>query len=335
MRCIATIKEVADYAGVSVATISRALNNPERVREETRYKVFEAIEKLNYSPNVLGRNLRVARTKIILVLLPTIANDFYSTIISGIRSEAEKDGYNIMIGVTDNDPDLELRYMNLLQTKSVDGAILLSPIVKGELLSQIAREYPMVQCCEYLDGVDINTVTIDNYKAAYEATSYLIELGHKRIGFIGGQESYISAKLRAEGFRRALKENGLKIPNDYIHRSNYSYKSGGEACRKLLALEFPPTAIFTVADSIAVGAIKAAQEMGLEIGKHLDVMGFDDNSIARVYSPTITTVSQPRVELGQVAYRLLKEKISSLQSKTKKIELVHTLKIRETTKKRG
>lgn len=332
---MATIKEVAEYAGVSVATISRVLNNPDKVKEDTKRKVYEAIEALNYAPNLLGRNLRVAHTKTILVLLPTIANDFYSSIMTGIRRCAQQDGYHIMIGVTDDDPTCELGYMNLLQTRSVDGVILLASKLERTYLGNMASHYPIVQCCEYVEGVDVSLVTIDNYQAAYDAITYLIELGHKRIGFIGGEETYISARLRAKGFQDALEAAGITLCRDYMTFGNYSYKSGIKGCETLMALEAPPTAIFTVADSIAVGVIKKAQELGLELGKDLDLIGFDDTAIARMYNPAITTVSQPRMELGMKAYELLKQRIENQSSKIETIYLKHTIKIRETTKIRG
>ncbi|MGL4737596.1 MAG: LacI family DNA-binding transcriptional regulator [Cellulosilyticaceae bacterium] len=327
-----TIKQVAEYAGVSVATISRVLNNPDKVKEDTKKRVYAAIEFLDYAPNLLGRNLRVAHTKTILVLLPTIANDFYSSIMTGIRESAQEDGYHIMIGVTDHEAHSEKGYMNLLQTRSVDGVILLSSKLDQAYLGNMARHYPIVQCCEYIEGVDISLVTIDNYQAAYDATKYLIELGHKRIGFIGGEEDYISARLRAKGFWDALEASGLMLSKDYMTLSNYSYKSGVKGCERLMALKEPPTAIFTVADSIAVGVIKKAQELGLKIGKDLDIIGFDDTAIARMYNPAITTVSQPRVELGSRAYELLKKKIEDLSSQVERVYLRHTIKVRETTK---
>lgn len=332
---MATIKQVAEYAGVSVATISRVLNSPDKVKEDTKKRVYEAIEILDYAPNVLGRNLRVAHTKTILVLLPNIANGFYSSIMTGIRESAQEDGYHIMIGVTDHDANCEKAYMNLLQTRSVDGVILLSSKLDRTYLGNMARHYPVVQCCEYVEGVDVSLVTIDNYQAAYDATKYLIEIGHRRIGFIGGEEDYISARLRAKGFLDALESAGIVLSKDYMTPSNYSYMSGVKGCEVLMSLEEPPTAIFTVADSIAVGVIKKAQALGFEIGKDLDLIGFDDTAIARMYHPAITTVSQPRIALGIKAYELLKRKIKDLTSQTEIIYLRHTIKVRETTKIRG
>ncbi|MGL4343880.1 MAG: LacI family DNA-binding transcriptional regulator [Cellulosilyticaceae bacterium] len=333
MESITTIKEVAEYAGVSVATISRVLNNPDRVKDDTKRRVFEAIEALNYSPNLLGRNLRLAYTKTILVLLPTIANDFYSDIIFGIRKSAEQDSYNIMIGVTDHNQDTEIKYMNLLQTKSVDGVILLASTLGREYLGELSRQFPMIQCCEYVEGLEISTVTIDNYKAAYEATQYLVSLGHKHIGFVGGEGNYISSELRLQGFQDAMKAQGIPEKSEYQCTSQYSYKGGSRACEKLMGLSVPPTAIFAVADSIAVGVIKKALEKGKKIGEELDVIGFDDTAIANVYHPTVTTVAQPRFELGQNAYWLLRQTIENKISQKQVIYLPHTLKVRETTKR--
>ena len=307
---MATIKEVANDAGVSVATVSRVLNTPEKVNEETRQKVQEAIDRLHYSPNAQGRNLRVACTKNILVILPTIASDYYSRILSGIRHRADEDGYNIILGVTEGNEEVEKAYIAFLDRKVVDGVIFVSPKEGRQYLEHYVKRYPIVQCGEYGLPEGVATVAIDNRQAAYDATNYLIGLGHTKIAFIGSKEVYTSVRQRKEGFEKALEEAGMHMPEAYYECAKFSYSGGREACARLLALDEPPTAIFTIADSIAVGAIKKAQELGVKVGHTVDIMGFDDTAIAKMYCPSITTIAQPRFELGETACNMLLDRKS-------------------------
>lgn len=330
---MSTIKDVAQLAGVSVATVSRVLNGEKNVRPKTKEIVREAIKELNYSPNLLGRHLRRSNTKNVLVLLPTISNQFYSTIIKGIHQKAEQEGYNIMISITDLEIEKEERYMKLLETKVVDGAILFAPQISKERLEQIAKYYPVVQCSEYIEGADVAVVSIDNFQAAYDATEYLIKMGHERIAMITSEKTYTSSRQREQGFRKALQVHGINLREEQVIRTNYSYRAGMQAARELMTGEYPPTAIFTIADSIAVGAIKAATEMEKQVGKDIDIIGFDDTIVAKVYNPSITTVTQPRFHMGEVVMGLMLDKIRNMNLDNPFIKLEHQLVIRDSTRK--
>lgn len=330
---MATIKDVAKLAQVSVATVSRVINEEENVKLETKKKVRNAIKALNYTPNLLGRNLRRSRTKNILVLLPTISNPFYSGVIKGIKSKADEEGYSMMISITDSEKEIEKNAMKMLTTRLVDGIILFAPRLSATMLTKIARGYPIVQCSEYIEGSNTSIVSIDNLQAAYEATKYLISLGHTQIAMIGNDEGYTSAALREKGFRQALAECQIDLRPDFVQYTKYSYKGGEEACKALMRLEETPTAIFTIADSMAVGAVKEIKGRGLVVGKDIDVIGFDDTTITKVYSPTISTIAQPRVLMGREAMQLILQKIEDIDSPNKCIMLAHELMIRESTKK--
>lgn len=329
---MATIKDVAKLAGVSVATVSRVINDEENVKAETKQKVKEAIKTLHYSPNLLGRNLRRSQTMSVLVLLPTLSNPFYAGVIKGLKSRAEEIGYQIMIGITDSEEEIEERSIKMLTNRLVDGVILFSPRLNVKLLNKVAKQYPIVQCSECVEHSQTSKVTIDNKKAAYEVTQYLIQLGHKKIALLSNDEGFTSAKLREEGYREALRQHNLSIEKDWIRYTEYSYLGGQKACIELLALENKPTAIFAIADSMAVGVVRQLIECGIKVGEEIDVVGFDDTSLTKIYTPTITTISQPRFEMGKAAMQLLINKIEDINNADECLILPHQLKIRESTK---
>lgn len=329
---MSTIKDVANLAKVSVATVSRVLNNENNVKEKTKEKVLQAVKELNYTPNLLARNLRHSNTKCVLVLLPTISNQFYSTIIKGINSVVEKEGYNLMISITDLDRKREEEYIELLKTKRVDGIILFAPQISKNKLNSIAQNYPIIQCSEYLENTDTTIITIDNKKAGFDATNYLIELGHKNIAILTSKKAYTSAILREKGYKEALKKHKIKIDENNIIKTDYGYKVAMEATEELLKRENPPTAIFTISDSMAIGAIKAIKKQGKTVGKDIDVIGFDDTIISKIYDPDITTISQPRFKMGELAMQAILEKINGNSVDNNFITLEHNLIVRNSTR---
>ncbi|MEG0711210.1 MAG: LacI family DNA-binding transcriptional regulator [Niameybacter sp.] len=329
---MATIKDVAKRAQVSVATVSRVLNHDQRVKPETKEAVEKVIDELGYSPNLLGRNLRRSSTYNILVLLPTISNQFYSAIIKGIREEMTTLGYNVMIGITDLDVNVEMKHIQLLENKLVDGIIFFTPQIDSVTLTKFGQMYPVIQCSEYVEGAKLSLVSIDNKQAAYDATKYLIQLGNKHIALVTSEKSYTSSKLREEGFREALREHQIPINEELIYYADYTPHSGIEAAKALLLKRQPPTAIFTISDSLAICVIQGLKACGKKVGEDIDVIGFDNTFISKFYEPTITTVSQPRLEMGKQAARLLLNKIQNIGSENETIFLPHELMIRESTK---
>jgi len=326
-----TIQDVAKAAGVSVATVSRVLNNHPSVSEKTRKKVQKVIEELNYQPNLLGRNLRRSETKMILVLLQNIANPFYSKVIKGIEDVGHRNGYYITICNTDSDPDKENVYLKLLKNRLVDGVIFLAPIISDEELTEIGKNYSVVQCCEYKELAEVSSVSIDNEAAAYKATQHLINQGHKRIGMINGISGFISETLREKGYKRALQEAGIQIDPGLIIKESYGYKGGQRAAKYFLSIEKRPTAIFAVSDIIAIGAIKEIKDNGLSVPDDIAVVGFDDTGIASMYDPPLTTVAQPRYDLGRVAMEIMLERIKNNEAESRRVFLEHNLIIREST----
>lgn len=334
---MSTIKEVANKAGVSVATVSRVINNDSVVRQDTRDKVLKVIEDLSYTPNLLGRHLRQTRTDKILVLVPSISNQFYSKIIRAMEKVAESEGFDVFICMTHNDPKIEKRYVELLTTKIVDGIIFLASSLRREEMDSIAASYHVVQCSEYVEGSIADTVCIDDEAAAYEAVSWFLDNGHSEVAFMGSKVKYNTAEGRENGYRKALKDHGLEIHENLIIKDDYSYPGGQRMAERFLALgEERPTAIFCISDSMAIGCINRLMEKGIKIPQEVSVMGFDDTSIAKVFCPSISTVSQQQTEIGKTAAKMLIESIRSgryakKNGKTRKVVLKHDIVIRETT----
>lgn len=322
------INDVARAAGVSKATVSRVLNNKEIVSDNTKEKVYAAIEKLQYQPNLIGRMLRTSETQKVLVLLPDIANSFFSTVIRGISAQAQEYGYTVMTGMTRSSLQKEESYIELLENRVIEGIILLSSNMDAERITELSKRRPIVQCSEYVVESDTSGVYINNEQAAYEAVSHLIELNHTNIGFIGSDRPYRSGIDRENGFIKAMRENDLPVRHCY--HSDYSLKDGYNYCMTMLSHPQPPTAIFAVSDWLAVGVLDALYDTDHLM--EVSVVGFDDSSIARAFRPQITTVSQPRFEMGKTAMKLLREKIVNINSPNIRKTVEHKLVIRDTTR---
>ncbi|WP_010283021.1 LacI family DNA-binding transcriptional regulator [Bacillus timonensis] len=327
---MANIQQVAQKAGVSVATVSRVLNNATSVSPKTRLKVEHAIKDLKYEPSMLGRNLRNSESRLLLVLLPSISNPFYTEIINGIQNTAISNHYNILLCETDSNPQRENIYFNMVKNKLADGVISMDPTVNMQKLTELAENYSVILCSEYEEGGCIPYVTIDNELAAYQAVKHLIKLGHDKIALINSDEKYLYARQRRNGFERALQEFELPIREEWIyHTKELEFQNGVQAMRSLFKLEEKPTSIFAVSDTLAIGALKGINGSGLHVPNDIAIVGFDNISFSNMTNPTLTTISQPMYKMGCVAADML---INSIQGeKVESVVLEHELIIREST----
>jgi LacI family repressor for deo operon, udp, cdd, tsx, nupC, and nupG len=323
------ISDVAKLANVSTATVSRVISNSATVKKETTDKVMKAINKLNYQPNVLARQLRRLETKTILVVVPDISNTFFSKILRGIESIAIQNGYQVLLGDADNNVERESSYLNILRQRKADGMILLTARMEQSLVVEISNEFPVVLACEYIEGSDIPTVSIDNISSARKATDYLISLGHKRIGFISGPLDVVLSRDRLKGFRQAMNQNEIPVDSYLIQEGDFSYESGFNLMNKYLALKNPPTAIFAANDEMAIGAIKASKAKGFSIPEDISVVGFDDIKFASIVEPSLTTIRQPTYEIGVKAMELLIGLINKDELQKEQYMLEDQLIIRE------
>lgn len=330
---MATIQDVAVKVGVSVATVSRVLNNKSYVSDETREKVLLAIKKLDYEPNLLGRNLRRMETKMVLVMLPSISNPFFAKIVKGIEDLGHENGYNVMLCNTEKDKIREDIYLNLLKNRLADGVIFMGSQIGKRELKKLGQNYSVVQCCECMDIDELSSVTIDNSKAAYEIVSHLIKLGHKEIGMISCKNSNLSTKQRESGYKQALEFAGLMFNKELIKFGNYGYDSGKKAANEFIAMAKVPTAIFSISDIMAIGAIRNIKEAGFNVPKDISVVGFDNINYSYMCEPELTTVSQRQYEQGCMAMKLLIRKIRGEQKEPEHVILEHEIIYRQSVSK--
>ncbi|MCG0277173.1 MAG: LacI family transcriptional regulator [Thermanaeromonas sp.] len=304
-----TIKDVARRAGVSVTTVSRVLNNsPHPISPETRRKVLEAVAELGFCPNAAARSLQLNETRMIGLMLPDVANPYYSGIVRGIEDVAHQEGYTVILCNTDRSRERTLKYLRVLREKRVDGVIFM-----GGGVVEDAREDHFFQK-EDIPTVVIGrhfgffpSVQIDNADAARRAVIHLLERGHRDIACIAGPSSSTTSRDRLAGYRQALEEKGLKYEPSRIVHADFTPHGGYEAVRKLLEHKPWPTALLAHNDLMAVGAIKALADEGLSVPRDMAVVGFDDIPLASYVLPRLTTVRVPVYELGATAMRLLRD----------------------------
>src|SRR5215216_937076 len=302
-----TIREVAESAGVSYATVSHVINNTRLVSPETRDRVLAAMSALNYRPNALARSLRQGKTNTIGLVLPDSANPFFAEISRSIEDAAFKKGYSVFLCNTELDTQRELFYVDVLSKKQVDGIIFVAAGDQADSLDfLIRRSMPMVMIDRNVPNVKSDAVLTDHQLGGYLATCHLLELGHTRIACIAGPSTITPSAERIIGYRKALEEAGLSYQEELILRGDYHAQSGMELTHLILKMNPRPTAIFALNDLMALGALRAAAEDGYSVPKDLAVVGYDDLEIAHFTNPPLTTIAQPKKESGaQAIYQLV------------------------------
>lgn len=329
-----SITDVAKLAGVSIATVSRCINDPERVREKTRKKVQKVIKETSFSINTLAANFRRGKTNMIMVVVPSIGDPFFTNVIHGLRRAAKEKGYSLVIneGKLNNMSVDEIN--TLMVSRQVDGIILLasmSPFGNEVISSHTHRSLPIVIGCEAItkDLEDLPSVHIDNILAAKQATDYLISQKHKRIAFIAGEKTSLLTRDRELGYRQALEKAGYEVKESLIVSGELTISGARVATRTLLSLDNPPTAIFCANDEMAIGAIHQVKAAGLKIPEDISIMGFDNTRYAEVTDPPLTTVGQPAEEIGaRTLYRMVKAIEKGLMQASKPEIVPHELVIR-------
>lgn len=326
-----TIKDVAKAANVSVATVSRVLNKQSNVSKDAFDRVTKVMEELGYSPNHLGRDLRKSETKRILAVTASAEQSFYSEVLRGMEVAATEQGYDVLIAATHDKPEHEMHLLNMLFSHSVDGVVLLGAKQEAEVISKLAENHNIALCLERMEGCKALTVTIDNVSAGRDAVNCLIEKGHKRIGLISTTTRSQSSVDREKGYRQALEEHGIEYDEQLVFLGNYGCKSGTEGCKRLLELNDPPTAIFSISDMIAIGAMKYAMSKGIEIGRDVMFIGFDNVAFSDIFVPRLSTVEQPCFAQGKLVVEKL---IGNMKGETADMGLYmlpHRLVLREST----
>lgn len=306
---MATMKEVASLAGVSTATVSRALMSPEKVSIHTRKRVESAVIESGYTPNGLNRTVNHNDSRSIIVLLPNIHDPYYSEIIDGIQDTALAHGYLILLSSCPIRLGCDIDKLNLSLHKQADGLLILSSGI-SELFGEDAKNYPpIVMACDFDPDFELPTVHIDNLTTAFEAVNYLTQIGHVNIAQITGPSASMITQFRTQGYSQALRRSSILMQAEYNLEGDYSVESGRNLCKKLLLGPNPPTAIFCHNDMMAIGAMKQAKSMGYKVPEDLSVMGFDNVEFSQYCEPALTTVSQPRYDIGKQALLLLLDSI--------------------------
>lgn len=325
----ATIRDVASELGMSVATVSRALSQPELLRPETRERVLSVVAKLGYRPNVLARSLRRGQTHAIVLVVPKLS-PFFLEIYAGAEEAAQTAGLAVLLGNSDGKPEREEAYFDQVMSGRADGIILLTGALPPAYAEGKRGIPPLVAVLERLPDYDAPVVRIDHRAASTEVTKHLIDLGHQRIAHITGSRAAASTEHRLAGYRDALSEAGITFDQELVVTGSFSMQSGADAMEKLLALEEPPTAVFAGNDEMAFGAVKAARAHGLSVPEDLSMVGFDDQTTAAFYNPPLTTIHTPCRELGHRATRELIEQIAG-RDVTPEVLLPTKLVVRDST----
>lgn len=331
-----TISSVAQMAGVSIATVSRCLNEPGRVNVRTRDRVQKAIDDLGYSPNTLAQSFRRGRTNVVMVVMPKVGCPFLSEVLVGVR-EGIGGKYSIVVAEADLKHRSYEEMGAMLVSRQVDGLILLATLLPfGTKIEDVGRDrrLPVVLGCESITHElgTLPSVQIDNFGAAYEATRHLIDLGHQRIAFICGPRDSLLTQDRERGFRTAMRDSGLPLDEAHVVAAEVTTDGGSTAATALLRCATRPSAVFCASDELAIGAMHVFRRAGLCIPDDISVMGFDDTRYAALAVPPLSTVAQPAHEIGRrVAARMIEE-IEGPASDHRHVELLpHRLVIRQST----
>lgn len=329
---MATMKEVAQRAEVSVSTVSHVINETRFVSEDVRSRVLAVIAELDYIPSAVARSLKHQRTRIVGMMTPNNSNPYFAEITRGIEDACFEAGFNVILCNSDDDPRKQTSYIRVLMEKQVDGLIITPSGADedlGDLLSSARK--PLLILDREVENIEADFVTVDHELGGYLATNHLIELGHRHIACIAGPSHLSPAIQRLAGYRRALSSANLQLDADNVVTSGFTSASGYTAMQRLLAMNPKPTAVFACNDLTALGAICAATNAGLSLPKDLSIVGFDDIELAAFTSPPLTTVAQPKYQLGALAAGMLIDRIAQRREQPQRKILRPELRIRKST----
>jgi LacI family transcriptional regulator len=326
-----TIREVAEWAGVSTMTVSRVVNESHRVQPKTRVKVEQAIKDLGYIPNGLARGLSSQKTGVVALLVPDVANPFFTKLVRGAENVAWHNGYRTILCNTENDLNREKAYLDDMLAQRVEGLIIAptSDKSKRQLSSLEKHKVPIVLVDRSLDGVDYDSVQGDNQAGAFRLVKHLITLGHNRIAMLSGPLDISTSRDRLKGYRQALEEANLTYDPSLVIQTEVDSKGGYQAARKLIEFKERPTAVFSVNNLAAVGVIQAFREVGLEVPDDMALVCFDDIDFASIICPFLTVMAQPAESFGTIALQLLLGRISDRTVEHRHVTLAAEFIIRE------
>ncbi|WP_163853654.1 LacI family DNA-binding transcriptional regulator [Paenibacillus elgii] len=332
----ATIYDVAKQAGVSIATVSKVINQTGRISEETRAKVNRIMQELNYQPSVVASALTGKQTFTLGLLLPDLANPFFAEIARSVEDRAHELGFSVMICSTDNNLLREERNISLLKQKSVDGIIIATGVRNDAILKDLKKQnFPVALIARDMPSLAIDTVLVDDFIGGHMAASHLIEQGHRQIAVIAEDTLVMSSQERIRGYRFALEEAGIAYNPELVRISDFKVTDAKQVAGEMLDAPQPPTAIFACNDLLATGVIQAVRERGLSVPGDLSVVGFDNTLLATIIDPPLTTVAQPIQEMGQKVVDLIIRIINDKNSTKQRIVMLPELVIRSSVSRPG
>lgn len=331
-----TIQDVARHAKVSAATVSRVLSSPERVSESTRERVTAAVLETGYTINQAARSLRLKAARTILMAAPNIGNPFYSTVLDAVIREASSRGYSVLVATRiGDDPNRWLS--DYLLSNRADGLLLFDGSLDTFGITSTGGEInvPLVAAYDEIPDPQVNSVLTDNRAAARRAVQYLIELGHTKIGHVIGPSRNQSTNERLVGFHEAMQQAGLPVRTDWLVQGNYNLDTGTAAAERLLSRPELPTAVFCANDEMAIGLIHRLRRAGVECPRDISVIGFDDIAVAEYFAPPLTTMRQPREDIGRVSTSTLIDIIEGILPRNEPVHVTlrAELVVRESTRR--
>ncbi len=312
---MATLRDVAREADLSISTVSRALTGHPHVHEETRHRVRSVAQELGYQPNALARALRRNQTKTVGLVIPDILNEFYASGATVLQSVLEHQGYRLILCISNNDPESDRRYLTALLQQRVDGIVHVPCTPDG---ARIVREsddaVPVVELNRLSKSGLFDAVVSDDREGGLKVARYLLQLGHRRIGLIAGPESFSTTGNRLAGFREAFREAGLAVDPSLILHGDYSRAWGTQAVYAFMAMSPRPTALFVTGNQITLGALRGLVDLNLRVPDQVSLIGYDDPDWYAVWKPPITTYALPLKEMGLVAAQLLLARMAAAKT---------------------
>jgi LacI family transcriptional regulator len=304
---MATMKDVARLAGVSIATVSATVNRSAFVSAELRRRVTEAIHELGYAPDGVARSLKRGRTQLIGLIVADITNPFFTELVHVIEAAMQDKGYSVLLCDTDENFEKERDYLRILRTHRVDGVILAPTGQAGDYaqFQSVEDHLPLVLVDRALAELNADTVTVDNFAAAFDVTAHLLDLGHRAVATIAGPEHLTSGQERLRGFRTALEQRGVAVREEFIRAGSFREEDAMAAALDLLQGPVRPSAIFAANSHMMIGVMRAISQLRLSCPKDVSVAGIDDFPWANAFTPRLTVMRQPVAEMGRAAVRML------------------------------
>lgn len=326
---MATMKDIARLAQVSTSTVSHVINGSRFVSDEIREKVMRIVAELNYTPSAVARSLKVRETKTIGLLVTATNNPFFAEVMAGVEQYCQQHQYNLIIATTGGDAKRLQQNLQTLMHKQVDGLLLMCGDSRFQADIELTISLPLVVMDWWFTELNADKILENSALGGYLATKALIDAGHRKIGIITGNLKKSVAQNRLQGYKNALSEAKIALNPHWIVESHFDFEGGVLGIQSLLTQSSRPTAVFCCSDTIAVGAYQAIQQQGLRIPQDLSIMGYDDIELARYLSPPLSTICQPKAELGKLAVEALLQRIKNPNQNYRTLVLEPTCILRE------